>query len=161
MDENSIQLELKKLIENKSDLEEFRISEIEVSDYNKSESEKIIANIRRQIEENGFENTALKISNSSTASKKGDLGWINGKSLSEQIYKILVKMKIGDITNPIKRQDSILFLKLNDKRVSKIANIDIEKLKNRIINQKKNELFNLYSRSHLSKLKNTSFIDYK
>ena len=161
LDENSIQLELKKLIENKSDLEEFRISEIEVSDYNKSESEKIIANIRRQIKENGFENTALKVSNSSTASKKGDLGWINGKSLSEQIYKILVKMKIGDITNPIKRQDSILFLKLNDKRVSKIANIDIEKLKNRIINQKKNELFNLYSRSHLSKLKNTSFIDYK
>ena len=161
LDESSIQLELKKIIENKSDLEEFRISEIEVSDYNKSESEKIIANIRRQIEENGFENTALKISNSSTASKKGDLGWINGKSLSEQIYKILNKMKIGDISNPIKRQDSILFLKLNDKRISKVDDIDIEKLKNRIINQKKNELFNLYSRSHLSKLKNTSFIDFK
>ena len=70
-------------------------------------------------------------------------------------------MKIGDISNPIKRQDSILFLKLNDKRISKVDDIDIEKLKNRIINQKKNELFNLYSRSHLSKLKNTSFIDYK
>ena len=161
LDENSIQLELKKIIKNKSDLEEFRISEIEISDYNKSESEKIITNIKRQIEENGFENTALKISNSSTASKKGDLGWINGKSLSEQIYKILNKMKIGDISNPIKRQDSILFLKLNDKRVSKVDDIDIKKLKNRIINQKKNELFNLYSRSHLSKLKNTSFIDYK
>ena len=161
LDENSIQLELKKIIENKSDLEEFRISEIEISDYNKSESEKIITNIKRQIEENGFENTALKISNSSTASKKGDLGWINGKSLSEQIYKILNKMKIGDISNPIKRQDSILFLKLNDKRVSKVDDIDIKKLKNRIINQKKNELFNLYSRSHLSKLKNTSFIDFK
>ena len=161
LDESSIQLELKKIIENKSDLEEFRISEIEVSDYNKSESEKIIANIKKQIEENGFENTALKISNSSTASKKGDLGWINGKSLSEQIYKILNKMKIGDISNPIKRQDSILFLKLNDKRISKVDDIDIEKLKNRIINQKKNELFNLYSRSHLSKLKNTSFIDFK
>ena len=161
LDESSIQFELKKIIENKSDLEEFRISEIEVSDYNKSESEKIIANIKRQIEENGFENTALKISNSSTASKKGDLGWINGKSLSEKIYKILNKMKIGDISNPIKRQDSILFLKLNDKRISKVDDIDIEKLKNRIINQKKNELFNLYSRSHLSKLKNTSFIDFK
>ena len=161
LDENSIQLELKKIIENKSDLEEFRISEIEISDYNKSESEKIIANIKRQIEENGFENTALKISNSSTASKKGDLGWINGKSLSEQIYKILNKMKIGDISNPIKRQDSILFLKLNDKRISKVDDIDIEKIKNKIINQKKNELFNLYSRSHLSKLKNKNFIDFK
>ena len=38
-------------------------------------------------------------------------------------------MKIGDISNPIKRQDSILFLKLNDKRVSKVDDIDIEKLK--------------------------------
>ena len=46
-------------------------------------------------------------------------------------------MKIGDISNPIKRQDSILFLKLNDKRISKVDDIDIEKLKNRIINQKK------------------------
>ena len=27
--------------------------------------------------------------------------------------------------------------------------------------QKKNELFNLYSRSHLSKLKNNSLIEYK
>ena len=85
--------------------------------------------IKRQIEENGFENTALKISKSSTASKKGDLGWINGKSLSEKIYKILNKMKIGDISNPIKRQDSILFLKLNDKRISKVDDIDIKKLK--------------------------------
>ena len=34
-------------------------------------------------------------------------------------------------------------------------------MRNNLINQKKNELFNLYSNSHLSKLKNTSFIEYK
>ena len=34
-------------------------------------------------------------------------------------------------------------------------------LKKDLIDQKKNELFNLYSRSHLSKLKNTSLIEYK
>jgi len=50
---------------------------------------------------------------------------------------------------------------LKDKRVSKTQDINIKKLKNNIINQKKNELFNLYSRSHLSKLKNTSLIEYK
>ena len=33
-------------------------------------------------------------------------------------------------------------------------------MRNNLINQK-NELFNLYSNSHLSKLKNTSFIEYK
>ena len=59
-----------------------------------------------------------------------------------------------------KRQNNILFLKINDKRISKSENINIVELKNNLINQK-NELFNLYSRSHLSKLKNTSLIEYK
>ena len=45
-------------------------------------------------------------------------------------------------------------------RVVKPKNIDIDKLKRDLINQK-NELFNLYSRSHLSKLKNTSLIEYQ
>ena len=35
------------------------------------------------------------------------------------------------------------------------------KLRKDLIVQKKNELFNLYSRSHLSKLKNTSLIEYR
>ena len=39
--------------------------------------------------------------------------------------------------------------------------LNIQELKKRMSEQKKNELFNLYSRSHLSKLKNTSFIEYR
>ena len=39
--------------------------------------------------------------------------------------------------------------------------IDITNLKKKLLDSKKNELFNLYSSSHLSKLKNSSFIDYK
>ena len=70
-------------------------------------------------------------------------------------------MNKGDISKPIKKQNSVLFLKINDKRISKSENINIVELKNNLINQKKNELFNLYSRSHLSKLQNTSLIEYK
>ena len=70
-------------------------------------------------------------------------------------------MKKNEISKPINRQNSILYLKLNDIRSSKTDNLDLEKLRNNLITQKTNELFNLYSRSHLSKLRNTSIIEYK
>jgi hypothetical protein len=52
-------------------------------------------------------------------------------------------------------------LKLVDKRSFKKSDINKIELKKKIIDQKKNELFNLYSKSYLSKIKNTSFIEYK
>ena len=70
-------------------------------------------------------------------------------------------MNLGDVSAPIKRANSILFLKLDDKKEIEAGKIETSKLKKKLIEQKKNELFNLYSRSHLSKLRNSSFIEYK
>ena len=98
---------------------------------------------------------------SSSAINKGDIGWINSNQLSKKIYDEVKKIKIGEITAPIKNQDTILILKLIDKRKSSNISLDIEKLKKNLIKKKKNELFNLYSRSLLSKLKNKTFIQYK
>ena len=70
-------------------------------------------------------------------------------------------MSIGEISEPIKKQDKIIFLKLDDKRSSDVSQNNFETLREKIINQKKNELFNLYSSSYLSKLRNTKFIEYK
>ena len=70
-------------------------------------------------------------------------------------------MKIGEVSKPIKKQNSILYLKLDNIRTSKIENLNLEELRDKLINQKTNELFNLYSRSHLSKLRSTSLIEYK
>ena len=39
-------------------------------------------------------------------------------------------------------------------------NLDIDKLKIELENQKKNELLNLYSNSHLSKIKNLTLIEF-
>ena len=69
-------------------------------------------------------------------------------------------MQIGDISNPIKKQNKIILLKLNDKKISNYSDINKETLKKELINQKKNELFNLYSSSFISKLRNTKFIEY-
>ena len=70
-------------------------------------------------------------------------------------------MQKGEISEPIMRQNSILFLKINETRIEKLDKKSISNLQKKIINQKKNELFNLYSMSHLSKLKNNSLIEYK
>ena len=70
-------------------------------------------------------------------------------------------MKPGDISKPIRNPNSFYFLKLIDKKKSQSNEIDKDEIKNRLIKQKKNELFNLYSNSHLSKLKNNALIEYK
>ena len=49
-------------------------------------------------------------------------------------------------------------MKLNDKKSLNYSNIDLNEFK--IILNQKNELFNLYSNSHLSKLRNAKFIQY-
>ena len=50
---------------------------------------------------------------------------------------------------------------LKDKKVSNSTNINKEVLKKRIKDKKENELFNLYSASHLSKLKNNTLIEFQ
>ena len=70
-------------------------------------------------------------------------------------------MRVGDISEPLKRQNSIIFLKLNDYKKSNTDKLDVTQIKKDLINKKKSELFNLYSKSHLSKLKNTSLIEYR
>ena len=69
-------------------------------------------------------------------------------------------MKIGEISKPINKKNSIMFLKLDDKKVSEVE-MDMNKLKTELIKKKQNELFNLYSQSHLSKLRNNNIIEYK
>tara|TARA_B100000242_G_scaffold260631_1_gene206061 strand:- start:299 stop:1222 length:924 start_codon:yes stop_codon:yes gene_type:complete len=160
-DKSLIEKELNQLVKNKKEIVQFRISEIEIFIDNKENENEKILNIKELINNQGFENTALKYSVSNTAESKGDLGWINSNSLSKEIFDIISQLKIGEITEPIKRQNSILFLKLVNKKTIVSKQLDKAELEKNLINRKTNELFNLYSKSHLSKLKNTSFIEYR
>ena len=161
INENSVNDALKKIVENEKSFQEYNISEIEIVTDENSNINQIILDLKNKIKDEGFETTALKYSISSSSKNKGNLGWISSKSLSKEIFEILKKLNTGQISPPIKRQNSILFLKLVDKRTSKVENVNIKELKKRIIDQKKNEMFNLYSRSHLSKLRNSVLIEYK
>ena len=160
INEATIDVEVEKIIKERSNVEEFELYEIEINSNLDVPEKQIIEDILKKINTIGFENSALNFSASTTSSQKGYLGWINGKTLSKEIYLILSKMKIGEISKPIKKQNNILFLKLNNKRTIKPEQLEIKKLKSDIIEKKKAGLFNLYSQSRLSKLKNNSFIQY-
>ena len=161
IDKKTIDRELTQFLKQSEKIEEYWLSEIEIFNDNSSSDQKKIMELQDQIKINGFKKTAMQFSVSSTSQNAGDLGWISSNSLSTKIYNIIKKMNIGDISQPIIKQNTILFLKLNDKRKSKINQINLAELRKNLINQKKNELFNLYSNSHLSKLKNNSLIEYR
>ena len=140
---------------------EYRLSEILVNYNTENEKNNKINEIKKQIIKIGFENTAFKYSESFTATNKGDLGWVNSNGLSKDIARIIKDMKINDISKPINNLNNILFLKLTNKKIVEIKNEDISEIRKKLIDNKKNELFNLYSNSHLSKLKNNANIEYK
>ena len=161
IDESIILNELNDIIKNESNIEEYELSEIEILLDEQKSSDQEIDRIKKLIDEKGFEETALSSSSSDSAVNKGYIGWINGKSLSINIYKQIKEMKVGEISKPIFKTNSALFLKLINKKTYKSNNTNLDELKKNLINQRKNELFNLYSKSHLSKLRNTSLIEYK
>ena len=127
IDKTIIENEINKSLKNKKKLKQYKISEIEINLNNSNDDKNIVSLIKNEISTNGFENTALKYSISNSSKNKGDLGWIEERSLSQKILKTLSVMKVGDISEPIERQGSLLFLKLNDVKESQV---NISKKKN-------------------------------
>ena len=161
IDTIDIEEEINVYIKNQSDIEEIIISKIEILlDNNESDKEKIL-NLQKMINLQGFDAVAQTLGSSIQAPNKSDADWINIRSLSKPIYQAVQTLDIGEISKPITVTNSLLILKLNDKRFSKSKNIDKEELRKKIIEQKTNELFQLYSRSFLSQLKNNLLIEYK
>ncbi len=161
INENEIINEIKDLKSNITEIKEYDLSELEFSIENPAKKKEKIEEIQKNIIEMGFEKTVSIFSDSETAINKGRLGFVNEKSLSKEIYVKLKDLSEGEITEPIVMLDKIIFLKINEIKIKKNDDLNIELLKKRIIDKKKNYMFNLYSKSYLSKLKNTSYIEFK
>ena len=101
INEKEIDKQIDKIKKNRLDIEEFRISEILISFNDETDKKNKISFINKKINENGFDDTALRYSESSSAYEKGDLGWLNAASLSDQISKIISSLNVGDISPPI------------------------------------------------------------
>ena len=160
LNEKEIDEELNQIITKQKQAEEYNLAEIEVLLENNVNDKKKIEEIKNQINEIGFEDTAIKYSTSLSALEGGNLGWIASQSLSNIILNSVKEMKPGDVTEPIFQSETAIFIKLLDKRKISFNDINLEKMKSQIISQKKNELLNLFSNSYLSKIKNSTLIQY-
>ncbi len=161
LEESQILEDLNLIINKKNDLEEFKLSEIEVDFEDSNQKKTLINEIKNYIKNFNFEKAAEKYSLATTALEGGNLGWINSAGMSEKLLNIVKKMKIDETSEPIISTNKILFLKLIDRRIVKNPEkLDIEELKNSIIQNKKNEMLNLYANSHLSKKRNITSIKF-
>lgn len=161
INENELLAEINNLKKEKSTIKTYNLSEIEVSFANIVEKEEKIKKIKESFKEIGFNQTVSIFSESDSVLNNGQLGFIDEKSFSEEIYNNLKNLNKGDISEPIIQLNKITFLKVNEIKILKNQELNIEKLKQDLINKKTNNLLTLYSKSHLSKLKNNTFIQFK
>jgi len=143
---------IKNNLSNNKKQTEFLISEILFNiDENEDLNKKFLL-IDNSIKEINFAQTALAYSISNTANKGGNLGWISESILSEQIYKKIKKLKIGEHTKPILVPGGFLILKLLDfKEVNK--EFDIENEVKKIVKEKTNQQLNRFSNIYFNKVK--------
>ena len=160
IDENEI-IKLANEFKNTRQFKEFDLSEIVITFENNNDIKAKIENVKNSLNDVGFEKTVKIFSESDTATNNGKLGLISENMLSTEISQKLRNLREGEISEPITQSNKILFLKINKINKTKNNNLDFEKLKKNIENKKKNDLLNLYSESHLSKLKNSTYIEFK
>ncbi len=134
---NPIEIEniLKDLVQNSDEVIEFKLSEIEITRNNENYqalTDKIYSEIRNK----SFVSAVKKFSISETSKNNGSLGWVAKSSLNQQFLSELNKVKKGDFTLPIKNENSIVILKIDDTKTKK-KDIDLENMKNRLIEKKK------------------------
>lgn len=84
-------------------------------------AKKIVAQLRQKAP---FNVMARQFSQSTTSAVGGDLGWVIKSELPKDITPVLVKMKKGEISDPIETDDGFYILQLVEKR--KILTVSAE-----------------------------------
>ena len=161
IDDQEIQNLINRASNEKRSLNEYKLSKIEIIFNDKNDLKNEIETIKNEINKFGFEDTALKLKASNSQINKDEIDWINEKALSETILDAIKNLEKNEISKPIIISNSILFLKVKDIKKSNLEELNLEELKKNILDQKTNELLSSYSKSHLSKLRNISLINYR
>ena len=143
---------IKKEISLKKTQEEYLISEIVFSVNNKKDLKNKFEKIKIDIKENNFSKAAIIHSISETSINGGKIGWVTENSLSLKIKDAFNKLKIGDITKPIRIPGAFIILKIEDKRNIELE-LDFKKEFNRIVKRKTNEQLNQFSNIYFNKIK--------
>tara|TARA_B100001564_G_C20525263_1_gene617066 strand:- start:4 stop:930 length:927 start_codon:yes stop_codon:yes gene_type:complete len=153
VDESLIKSDIDQEIKNNKEIIEYNLSEIVMVDTD------TLVNVKKSIIDKGFEKSAILLSKSVTSAKGGVIGWVSSSSISPNYLSEIKKLKINEVSAPIKNNNNIVFLKLNDKRILSKKNIDLDRIKKNIINKKKQEKLNIFSNSHYLDLEKKTYIE--
>ncbi len=155
LDEELIKSELKKQIKKEKKIEEYNLSEIVLEKWDQNK----LSEIKKSIQEKGFVETANLYSDSVSSVKGGSIGWVVSKSISSEYLKEISKLKKTQISEPIKVNNNIVIIRLNDKRILDESNLNLVEIEKKIINQKKEEKLNIFSNSHYLNLEKKAYIE--
>ena len=157
VDENKLEKKVESLIAKKKKERSYNLSEIIITAENKGEYEKKIKAINESIIQNGFKETALIHSESISAKKGGDIGWINESSLSDIINKKIKGLEVNQVSEPIKISNSFIIIKIKNIKSEKLVIDKNQKLKE-LISKEKNKLLNQYSLTLFNRIKKNQMI---
>ena len=155
VDQELIRSEIEKQIKNNKEIEEFNLSEIVLESWD----EKKLNEVKKNIDENGFEKTAKLFSNSISSEQGGSIGWVNSKSISNRYLKEILKLKKKEVSEPLKINENIVIIKLNDKRTLNKKNTNLDEMRKMVIKRKKEEKLNIFSDSHYLNLEKKTYIE--
>ena len=119
----------------------------------KNKYEKILLDIKNL----GFKQTALKHSNSDTASNGGLIGWVKEDNLNQNIKKIVSELNLGQFSNPIRTSSGFIIIKIEDKK-EYLSKLNLDEKINEAIKFKTNDQLNQFSSMYFNKIKKNLII---
>ena len=155
IDKNQIIEDLEKLSEKKVD--NLLLSEIIFTIDKKEELVSKYDEIKKSINDIGFEETARIYSLSDSKKSGGNLGWIYKNQLSQEIKDGINEINIGDFTKPIVTSGGILILKLNNIKTESFK-VDKDKQLKKMIEFERNRQLTRFSTLHYKRIYNNAEI---
>ena len=137
---------------------EFLLSEINFNASSKTDFNSKYKNIISDIEKLGFKKTALKHSNSESASNGGLIGWVKQDNLNLTIKEIISELKIGQISKPIRTSSGFIILKIEDEK-EYVSKLNINEKVEEIVNFKTNDQLSQFSQIYFNKIKKNTIIN--
>ncbi len=158
IDKNFMKKQIEKF--DKEEIESILLSEIIFTINNKSEFESKYDEIKKSINEIGFEETARIYSLSDSRKSGGNLGWIYKNQLSKEIRDELNEITVGNFTKPIISSGGFLILKLNEIKTESIE-IDKDAQLKKMIEFERERQFTMFSTLYYKRIYNTTEINEK
>ena len=157
INEKILKRKIERFTQDNQSTTEYKLSEIIFQSKGETDLDSKINLIQKDIYEQGFENAANIHSISDSSKFGGDIGWVDEKQLTKEIIIGIKKLRIDEVSKPIKIANGLLILKIKDKK-QKIVENDRKKLLEEAILFETNKQYNQFSIIHYSKIKLNSII---